>query len=187
MHFDQQAVRAGGEAGDRDRRNEARDAHRRATDRRSREGASSLRATGTTEMSSRLRVATSNERTPRSQSTTSSFPPSTTYSAASSHSCTVAEKPRLRSTGIRVSADFAQQRKVLHVPRADLQHIRISSDELDVARIHHFGHDAETVTVAGIAKHLERLFAEALKGVGRSARLVSAPPRNTFAPAGRRL
>jgi hypothetical protein len=51
------------------------------------------------------------------------------YSADSSHSSIVAEMPRLSSTGF-ARAELAQQREVLHVPRADLkmsQYLSISS------------------------------------------------------------
>ena len=64
----------------------------------------------------RFRVAGSNERMPRSQSTTCAFPATSTYSAASSHSSTVAAMPRLSSTGTpdspaaRKSAKFCMLR-----------------------------------------------------------------------------
>ena len=48
-----------------------------------------------------FRVAVSKVRMPRSQRMTWVLPPSSRYSAASSHSSTVAENPRLRSTGRR--------------------------------------------------------------------------------------
>ena len=89
-----------------------------------------------------LRVCGSNVRMPRSHSTTSWLPATTMYSAAISHSSIVADSPRLSSTGMRVLADRAQQCEVLHVARADLQHVGIARDELDVADVEHFGDDA---------------------------------------------
>src|SRR5229473_3169922 len=58
-------------------------------------------ASTTAERSSVLRVAVSKVRMPRSQRTTWSLPPASRYSAASSHSSTVAAGPRLSSTGRR--------------------------------------------------------------------------------------
>src|SRR5216684_3896069 len=58
-------------------------------------------ASTTAERSSVLRVAVSKVRMPRSQRTTWSLPPASRYSAASSHSSTVAEGPRLSRTGRR--------------------------------------------------------------------------------------
>ena len=48
-----------------------------------------------------LRVAVSNVRMPRSQSTTLGLPSDMMYSALMSSSCSELEKPRLRSTGRR--------------------------------------------------------------------------------------
>ena len=57
-------------------------------------------ATGTAEMSRVLRVAFSNVRMPRSQSTMSRLPRCAMYSAAISHSSMVADMPRLSMTGL---------------------------------------------------------------------------------------
>src|SRR5215217_4490719 len=64
----------------------------------------SLFATMTAERSSVKRVLVSNVRIPRSQRTTLSPPALVMYSAARSHSSTVAEKPLLRSTPWSVPA-----------------------------------------------------------------------------------
>ena len=71
--------------------------------------------------------------------------------------------------------NFAQERKVLHVARTDLQHVRVLRNPLDIPRIHHFRDDAQAIAIARLAKHLEGVFAEALKRVRRRARLISAP------------
>src|SRR5262245_1184878 len=61
----------------------------------------SFLTTGIAEMSSVLRVAFSKVRMPRSHRITCVLPPARMYSAESSHSSIVAERPRLSSTGRR--------------------------------------------------------------------------------------
>ena len=87
---------------------------------------------------------------------------------------------------MREGADFAQQRKVLHVSRADLQHIRVARDPLDIARIEHFGNDAQAVPIAGIAQHLEPLFAEPLKRIRRGTWFVRAAAQDVGSCGGHR-
>ena len=52
------------------------------------------------------------------------------YSALISKSSTVALIPRLSSTGLRVRPTSVSSTKVLHVPRADLDHVGILLDQL---------------------------------------------------------
>ena len=54
------------------------------------------------------------------------------YSAASRNSSIVALGPRLSSTGAVRFADRFEQAVVLHVAGADLQHVGIFGDEVDV-------------------------------------------------------
>ena len=73
---------------------------------------------GTAEMSRVLRVAGSKVRMPRSHSTTSRLPRWAMYSAAISHSSTVAVIPRLSSTGLPASPTACSSPKLamLRVP-----------------------------------------------------------------------
>ena len=64
----------------------------------------SFLSTGTALRSSVKRVAVSKVRMPRSHRMTLGLPPASTYSADSSHSWIVVDMPRLRSTGLPVSA-----------------------------------------------------------------------------------
>src|SRR5260370_21031748 len=61
---------------------------------------------------------------------------------------------------------------MLHVARADLDDVRIFLDEVEGFIVDRLGDDAETVRRADFRKNLEAVFAEALKTVGGSARLV---------------
>jgi len=83
-------------------------------------------------------------------------------------------------------ANLPQQRKVLHVARADLEHVGIARNQLDVARIHHFRYHAQSVAVAGIAQQLECFFTEALKRIRRRARFERATAQHVCAGSGDR-
>ena len=41
--------------------------------------------------------------------------------------------PRLSSTGLRLAAELLEQREVLHVARADLEHVGVLGDRGQVA------------------------------------------------------
>ena len=85
-------------------------------------------------MSRVLRVAVSKVRMPRSHSTMSRLPRCAMYSAAISHSSMVACMPRLSITGLPHCADGLQQPEVLHVAGADLEHVGVRRDQVDVVR-----------------------------------------------------
>ena len=80
-------------------------------------------------------------------------------------------------------ADGLQQREVLGVARADLQHVGVRRDELDVAHVDDLGDHRQ----AGLGAHVgEDLQARARRGPGRrtaSDRGLNAPPRSSVAPA----
>ena len=88
-------------------------------------------------------------------------------------------------------AQLAQQREVLHVPRADLKDVGVLVDDLDLADVHHLGDQLEIVGVGGIAQQPQALFAETLEAVGRAARLEGAAAQHLGARAldgrGRRM
>ena len=69
------------------------------------------------------RVERSNVLIPRSQRITRSFPSFATYSAAMSSSSTVADGAALEQHRLRHAADLGEEVEVLHVARADLDHV----------------------------------------------------------------
>ena len=96
------------------------------------------------------------------------------YSAESSSSSSVADMPRLSSTGLRARPAALQQREVLHVARADLDAVGVLVDELQRLVVDRLGDDREVELLAHPRQDLEPLLAESLEGVRRGARLVRA-------------
>ena len=80
----------------------------------------------------------------------------------------------MSSTGRPAPADLGQQRVVLHVARADLDHVRHLEDRLEVALVHQLGDDRQPGLGLGLGEQPQPLLAEALEGVRRGARLVGA-------------
>ena len=72
------------------------------------------------------------------------------------------------------AADLAQQRVVLHVAGADLDHVGHLEHRLEVARVHQLGDDRQAGLLARLGEQPQALLAEALEGVRRGARLVGA-------------
>src|SRR5262245_21080946 len=70
--------------------------------------------------------------------------------------------------------ELAQERVVLHVPRADLKDVAVLGNQLDLADVHHLGDDLEVVGVRRAAEHLQSLLAESLERIRRAARLERA-------------
>ena len=113
-------------------------------------------------------------RMPRSHSITFGLPSLRMYSAAISSSSSVADRPRLSSTGLPGAADLGQQRVVLHVARADLDHVGDLEHRLEVARVHQLGDDRQPGLGLGLGEQPQALLPEPLEGVRRGARLVGA-------------
>ena len=111
---------------------------------------------------------------PRSQSITASLPSLRMYSAAIRSSSSVADSPRFRSTGLPGAADLGEQRVVLHVARADLDHVGHLEHRLEVAHVHQLGHDRQAGLRLGLGQQPQPRLAEALERVRRGARLVGA-------------
>ena len=120
------------------------------------------------------RYAVSNVRMPRSHSSTFGLPSLRMYSAAISSSSSVADSPRLSSTGHARAAGLGQQRVVLHVARAELDHVGDLDDRLDVAGVHQLGDDRQAGLRLRLGEQAQPLLPEALEAVGRGARLVGA-------------
>jgi hypothetical protein len=78
------------------------------------------------------------------------------------------------SAAIRDSPDVAQQRVVLHVPRADLEDVGVFGHDVDLARLHHLGDDREAGPIARFGKVPKGLDTQALEGVRARPRLERA-------------
>ena len=82
--------------------------------------------------------------------------------------------PRLSITGLPALADRLQQPEVRHVAGADLQHVGVLGDDVDVAGVDDLGDDRQAGHLAHVGEDLEALLAQALEGVRRGPRLVGA-------------
>ena len=96
-------------------------------------------------------------------------------------------RPRFSSTGSAAFAQRFQQHEILHVARADLHHVGIVRDQIDVAIAHHFGDDRQAGGFLGLLQQLQAFFFHALEIVGRSARLEGAAAQELGAGFGDRF
>src|SRR5712692_7866449 len=76
-----------------------------------------------------------------------------------------------------------QQRKVLHVARADLNHVAVTLDQIDCGLIDCLGNDLEAVSFANLRQNFQSFFSETLKGIRRSAWLERAAAKESCAAA----
>ena len=100
------------------------------------------------------------------------------YSAAIKSSLIVAEQAALEQHGPSHASELGEQREVLHVARADLQHVGVLGDEIDLPRVHHLGDDRQAGLGAHLGEDLERVGAQALERVRRRARLERAAAKH---------
>ena len=75
----------------------------------------------------------------------------------------------LEHDGKFAAPDFFQERKILHIPRADLEAVRVFLDHFEVLRVHDLGDDRQARDLARFGKELQPFDAQSLKTVGRSA------------------
>ena len=172
------AAKASGATSDRRRR-------RRGSGRRSPAGASRASAPGSPTMSSVLRVAVSKVRMPRSHSTTLWLP--LRHDVLGRHQQL---RDRRRQAALEQhrtlhAAQLGEQREVLHVARADLQHVGVLGDEVDVARVHHLGHDGQPRLGAHLGEQLAAPRVPSPWKLYGDERGLNAPPRRIVAPGGR--
>ena len=71
-------------------------------------------------------------------------------------------------------ADRLQEREVLHVPGADLEHVGVGGDKVHAARVDHLGHHGQPGLGPHLGEDLQPLLTKPLVGVGRGTRLESA-------------
>ena len=79
------------------------------------------------------------------------------------------------------AAAFLEQVEVLHVAGADLEDVGVALDDLDLARVHDFGHDRHAEAVAGGLEDLEPVAAEPLEAVRAGAGLERAAAQDVGA------
>ncbi len=81
----------------------------------------------------------------------------------------------------------AEQREVLHVPGADLQHVGKLRDERNLFPAEHLGDDGQSGALAGLREVTQSLHTETLKVIGRGARLERAAAQHVATGIGHRL
>jgi hypothetical protein len=125
-------------------------------------------------MSSVLRVAVSNVRMPRSHRDDVEIAALGDVLGGHQPFLDRGVHPALDQHRFAGRSDRLEQREVLHVAGADLQHVGVAGDHVDVVRAHHLGDNRKPDLVAHIGKDLQPTLAQALEGVGRGARLERA-------------
>jgi len=93
----------------------------------------------------------------------------------------LAAEPALEQHGLLQFPHLEQQAVVLHVARADLQHVRVIRRGLAVVVVHDLGHHRQAGLLARLGEDLQALYAQSLEGVGRGARLEGAPAQHVCA------
>src|SRR6185369_15763952 len=81
------------------------------------------------------------------------------------------------------SACPSQEREVLHVARANLDHVAVTFHEIHACFVECFGNDLQPVRFADFCKYSQTFFAETLKSIRRRARLVCAAAEEPRATA----
>ena len=89
--------------------------------------------------------------------------------------------PALQQHRLVRAPHLGQEEEVLAIPRADLDHVRVLQDRLDVPRIHQLRHHRQPCLVARRTQDLQPLVAEPLERVRRCPRLERAAPQHRCA------
>src|SRR5262249_36918957 len=74
-----------------------------------------------------------------------------------------------------------QKREVLHIPRADLNHVGVVFHQIEALVVDRLSDDSESVSIADFRQNPEPLFTKSLKTVRGSARLVCAAAKQSNA------
>ena len=184
VRFDHHAVRAGRQRRPNQRR------HQVAAPRRVDSGRPTIGrrctwlSSATADRSIRNRVVGSKLRMPRSHNTTPAAPCTRQYSAANSHSLTVARHAPFQKDRAPGGGDALQQRIVLHVARADLDEVSVLSDRVALFLAHALGHEPHALLARRFAQPGQRLFSVALKAIRRGPWLERAPSQKAHAVLG---
>jgi hypothetical protein len=99
----------------------------------------------------------------------------------------VALRAALEQDRLAQAAGMLEQRKILHVARADLDDVGPFGDEVEGFVVDGFGDDAQAEAVANLGHDASGFDAEALKRVGRCAGLVCAAAEELRAGRGNLL
>ena len=83
----------------------------------------------------------------------------------------------LEQYGLAVTAEFLEQREILHVSRTHLKNVDIVK-KIEVASVHDFGNDRHVELALYLREDVEALFAQALEGIGARAGLERATAEN---------
>src|ERR1700681_73319 len=83
--------------------------------------------------------------------------------------------------GLFGAAGAFEQREILHVASADLDHVGVFFDKVEAFVVDGFGDNAEAIVLANLREDFQALFAEALKTVRGSARFVGAATKKFYA------
>jgi len=78
-----------------------------------------------------------------------------TYSAAISHSSSVADKPRLSRNRLARPRDALEQAEVLHITRADLDNVGGVLDGVGVVGVHQLSDDADARARARLPQDIQ--------------------------------
>src|SRR6266568_7869476 len=79
----------------------------------------------------------------------------------------------MRATGT------SEEREILHIARADLDHVAVFLNQIDTVFIKCFRHDLEPVSFSNFRKYLQPFFAQALESIWRSTWLERAAAKET--------
>ena len=63
-------------------------------------------------------------------------------------------------------ADLAEQVEILHVAGADLEHVGVALDQLDLPGVHDFATDRHAQRIAAVSMPLQSLFTQTLESTG---------------------
>ena len=77
----------------------------------------------------------------------------------------------LQQHRLALLADGVEQIEILHVPRADLQHIGVVGDQFHLLDRHHFGDDRQPGLLARQGQQFQPFLGQSLEGIGIGARL----------------
>ena len=121
---------------------------------------------------------------PRSHSTTSWLPFAMMYSAAIKQFLDRRRQAALEQDRPPHASELGEQREVLHVARANLQHVGVLGDEVDLSRVHHLGHDRQSRLGAHLGEESSASAPSPWNAYG-DVRGLNAPPRSIVAPASR--
>ena len=80
----------------------------------------------------------------------------------------------LQQDGLAGASGALEQRKILHVAGADLDHVGVFLDQVERFVVDGLGNDLHAELLADVGHDAQAFFAESLKRVGRSARLVGS-------------